>query len=557
MRKDKRTKKSKINLKIIIPIIIVLIVIGIIAIYNVFNRKDDISKTRLVINNRNVTTNLKNDVYIDDKENIYISKDDIKNFFDTYIDYDENEGKITTTSDKKVAVIKKDDENIIINGSTVKLNAVMMEKDGNIYIPFSEVCKNVYNTELEYIKESNIVVIDSLDRELKTADSKKNTKVKSSPKLLSRNIDEVKKGENVVYIGEEKGWIKVRTQRGKVGYIKKVDNIVTIREKMEEEKQVEGKINLVWDYYSETAKAPNREGENIEGVNVVSPSFFSINSDGQIIDNVGENGKKYVEWAHNNNIKVWPMFSNNSKRETTSKILNNAETRGQLIELIVGFVNEYNLDGINLDFENMNQEDKDVYSRLVIELAPRLKDMGKVLSVDVTAPDGDPTWSLCFDRNVLGHVADYLVFMAYDQYGASSPKEGTTAGWNWVSRNLEKFLGSQEEVPAEKLILGIPLYTRLWTEKGDDTPSSKVVNVKDVDNVLPDNLDREWDEELKQHYVEYTENGTTKKMWIEDEDSIKQKIKLSVENNLAGIAFWEKDREYEGFWEMVQEELNK
>lgn len=500
---------------------------------------------------------MKSEVYIDEKDNIYISKEDIKNFFDTYIDYDEDKERIITTSDKKVAIIKKDDENIKINGETVKLNATMIEKDGKIYIPFSEVCKNIYNTELEYIKETNTVVIDSLDRELKTAESEKNAKVKSSAKTLSRNVDTVKKGENVIYIGEEKDWIKIRTQRGKIGYIKKVDNIVTIREKTEEQKQIEGKINLVWDYYSESSKAPDREGEDIKGVNVVSPAFFSLDSDGKVIDNVGEAGEKYVKWAQNNNMKVWPMFSNNSKRETTSKILNNEETREQLVELIITFVKKYDLDGINLDFENMNQEDKDMYSRLVIELAPRLKDLGKVLSVDVTAPDGDPTWSLCFDRNVIGHVADYIVFMAYDQYGASSPKEGTTAGWNWVSRNLEKFLGTQEEVPAEKLILGIPLYTRLWTEKEGDNPTSKVVNVKDVDNVLPDNLDKEWDDELKQHYVEYTEKGTIKKMWIEDEDSIKQKIKLAVDNKLAGIAFWEKDREYEGFWDMVDEELNK
>ena len=400
-------------------------------------------------------------------------------------------------------------------------------------------------------------MIDSVDRELKTADSAKNAKVKSSAKILSRNIDKVKKGEKVVYIGEEKGWIKVRTQRGKLGYIKKVDNIVTEREKTEEKKQIEGKINLVWDYYSESAKAPNREGEEIKGVNVVSPAFFSIDSDGKIIDNVGEAGKKYVQWAHENNMKVWPMFSNNSKRETTSKILNNAETREQLVELIITFIDEYNLDGINLDFENMNQEDKNVYSRLIIELAPRLKDKGKILSVDVTAPDGDPTWSLCFDRNLIGHVADYVIFMAYDQYGATSPKEGTTAGWNWISKNLEKFIGTQEEVPAEKLILGIPLYTRLWTEKEGSNPNSKVVNVKDVENVLPENLDKQWDNELKQNYVEYKENGTTKKMWIEDEESIKEKIKLAVDNKLAGIAFWEKDREYKGFWEMVDEELNK
>ena len=101
---------------------------------------------------------------------------------------------------------------------------------------------------------------------------------------------------------------------------------------------------------------------------------------------------------------------------------------------------QYKLDGINIDFENMKQEDKDLYSRFIIELTPRLKDMGLAISVDVTAPDGGETWSMCFDRNVIGDVADYIVFMAYDQYGASSNKSGTTAGYNWVQLSLKKFL---------------------------------------------------------------------------------------------------------------------
>ncbi len=228
-----------------------------------------------------------------------------------------------------------------------------------------------------------------------------------------------------------------------------------------------------------------------------------------------------------------------------------------MIENLMDLVEEYNLDGVNVDFENMNESDKNVYSRFLIELAPRLKKIGKTLSVDVTAPDGSETWSLCFDRNTIANVADYIVFMAYDQYGTSSNKAGTTAGYNWVEANIKKFLG-QEDVDPEKIILGIPLYMRLWEEDDDGTAKPEVVNMKDMFDVLPENQVAKWDEELKQYYVEYEEDGKTYKMWVENEKSVGEKINLANQYNLAGIAFWEKDRETnDEFWTFVKEQLNK
>ena len=215
--------------------------------------------------------------------------------------------------------------------------------------------------------------------------------------------------------------------------------------------------------------------------------------------------------------------------------------------------NKYNLDGINIDFENMNESDKDVFSRFIIELSPKLKEAGKVLSVDVTAPDGGETWSMCYDRNVIGDVADYIVFMAYDQYGSSSPKEGTTAGYNWVENNLKKFI-DREEIDSNKIILGLPLYTRLWKEENGKI-TSKTVNIKSIDTVLPSNVNKEWNEELKQYYVEYKEDGATYKMWIEDEKSIEAKVGLVKQYNLAGTAAWEKDRETENIWTIIKQGL--
>jgi spore germination protein YaaH len=310
---------------------------------------------------------------------------------------------------------------------------------------------------------------------------------------------------------------------------------------------------LVWDYYSEYVSAPDRRGTSINGVNVVSPAFFSLvsNGNGTINTNVSQN---YIDWAKSNNYEVWAMFSNNSYQETTSKILNSYEIRTKVINNIVNQAVKYNLDGINLDFENMATADKDMFSRFVIELKPKLQEAGVTLSVDVTAPDGGSNWSNCYDRNIIGDVSDYIVFMAYDQYGISATKPGTTAGFNWVETSLKKFI-DREEIPSEKIILGIPFYTRLWEEQGEKA-TSKIVNIKSVDEILPSNVHKEWDKDLKQYYVQYIEDGKTYKMWIEDETSIKHKASLVKKYNLAGIASWEKDRETDNIWNIIKEELN-
>ena len=559
MRRDKReaaNKKGKI-IKIIV-LIVVIILMALLVWFKApdYYVKEVKGKTNLVINNNNVTSKMKDDVYIDNKGVIYLSINDVRNYFDKYINYDENSNRLITTSDTKTATLIKDKKNIDINGSTVSIASTVIEKDGKIYIPFSELAQNVYNVEIEHKESTDRVVIDSLDRELKKADSKKNVKVKYKAKKFSKTLAKVKQGEKIVVISQDEKWSKIRTGNGIVGYVKNktIANLTYVRENMEETKQINGKVNLVWDYYSEYAKAPNRSEENIEGVNVLSPSFFYLEkgSDGKISENVKQEGKDYIEWAHNNGFKVWPIVSNNSYLTTTEGILNDYTKRRKLEDEIIRVTEEYNIDGINLDFENMNQEDKDMYSRFVIELAPRLKDLGKTLTVDVTAPDGSETWSLCFDRDVLANVSDYIVFMAYDQYGTGGNKEGTTAGYNWVENNVNKFIG-QEAVAKEKIILGIPLYTRLWKEDGGKI-TSKVVNIKDVESTLPSDIQKKWDEELKQNYVEYTDGSATYKMWIEDEKSITEKIGLAKKYDLAGIAFWEKDREYDGFWQFVANE---
>lgn len=564
-RKAKR--EEKVKSKIISKLIVVAIFLGMIFLVLKFApnyvNTDITDKTNLIINNSNVTSDLKKDVIIQDGI-MYIAKEDIANFFDPYIYYDEKYNQVITTSDNQVASMVIGENLLTNNGSTVEVKGTILQKDDTYYIPFSSF-KDVYNVEINYIESSNTITVDSKDRRYVVADSTKENEVKAYPTMFSRNVDKLENQETVTVVQNKEnknegvnGWTKIRTENGKLGYVKSntLINEYIYREALEEQKQIEGKVSMVWDYVYEYGNIADRSGTTIQGVNVVSPTLFTLVDEGkgEIHENVGESEKKYIEWAHSNGYKVWPSIANNTYIETTSEIMRDYKLRHNLIENIVSLVLKYNLDGINIDFEYMHDEDKDLFSRFIIELKPRLNEIGAVLSVDVTAPDGSEEWSMCYDRYTIGKVADYIVFMAYDQYGQYSNKAGTTAGYNWVKANLEKFVG-QEGVDSSKIVLGIPFFSRVWEEKDGELVSKEPINMNKIQNIVPENASKTWDDDLKQYYIEFEKDGITYKIWAEDEESIKAKLSLIDEYNLAGAAYWMKDMETDSIWSVISKEL--
>ena len=561
-------REEKVKSRFIGKIIVVAILLGL--VYFVFKvapnyvNTDIADKTNLVINNSNITKDLKKDVIIENGV-IYISKEDIENFFDPYIYYDEKYNQIITTSDNQVTSMVVGENSMINNGTRVESSGTVIQRDDTYYIPFSSL-KDTYNVEINYIESSDTVTVDSKNRKYVLADSRKNNDVKAYPTVFSRNVDKIEEGETVTVVQNAEGqnstvdnWTEIRTDTGKIGYVK-TDTLVNEfikRQAIEKDKQIEGNISMAWDYFTENEYPPDRSETDIKGINVISPTFFTLVNEGQgrINDNAGDRGTQYVEWAHSNGYKVWPSISNNSYIETTAEIMRDYDLRQDLIENIVSLVVKYDLDGINIDFENMHDEDKDLFSRFIIELKPRLNEIGAVLSVDVTAPDGSEEWSLCYDRNVIGDVADYIVFMAYDQNGDSAAEPGTNAGYNWVKANIEKFIG-QEDVEADKIILGIPFYTRLWEVSNGEIVEIWRINMNVIDEIVPDGATKTWDDDLKQYYIEFVEDGRTNMLWVEDDESIREKLSLVQEYGLAGAAYWEKDRETDSVWSVISEALN-
>ena len=543
-------KAKKVVIIIILLIFLAIIAVG--ALYAVkklapgFANEEISDMTNLVINGSNVTDYLKENntkVYV--KDNVtYLSLSDMQNFFDKYIYVDEKYGKVISTYNSNIVTLDINNGQMQLNDGNVSVVQTPLKVDDVLYIPFSQM-EEAYDATCTYISETDTVIIDTEDRDKTFATLAKDTNLKSRTRNLSRTIAKLEENEEVMIVEQDDDWSEVRTSKGKIGYINNsaIGSKSEVKSTKTEEDKSDEKINMFWDYFYAEESIPDRTGQSFEGVNVVSPSFFILDSNGEIKTNIGYRGEAYINWAHSNGYEVWSMFSNDSLQQLTSQILNDYEARENLILNIVQKAKQYNLDGINIDFENMYMEDADVFSRFIIELEPRLKILGKTLSVDVTAPDGAESWSMCYDRNVIGDVADYIVFMAYDQYGEASTEPGTTSGYEWVKVNLDKFVET-EEIEPEKIILGLPFYTRVWTTQNGNLVRTDVVAMKNVDTNIPAGVEKVWDEVTRQNYIKYDSNGYTREMWIEIN-----------EYGLGGVANWCKDMEPEEIWSVINENL--
>lgn len=295
-RVKEEDKGTKTIINIFIVIVFLVLLAGIFYIAPNYIREDYDGKVKVLINNNNVTLKMKKDVYIDKNNNVFLSLEDIENYFDKYIEYNEQTGDIITTSTINIADLNTKSNEITINGEEEQLNSAPIQLNDTIYLPFSEISEKVYDVDLEYIKDTNTIVIDSLDRKQEVANVNTKVKIKYKPQTLSRTLEKIEENEEVVYIEDTNDWSKIRAKDGTIGYVKKEDlsNIKTTREDKEYISKVNGKVNLVWDYYSEYVNAPDRTGETLDGVNVVSPSFFSIlkGSNGEINNNAERGGDK-------------------------------------------------------------------------------------------------------------------------------------------------------------------------------------------------------------------------------------------------------------------------
>lgn len=542
------------RLAVIIIFVILIYILFNVAPYYLVEETYEEGELRLVINSTEVTKKLPQSPKIIDGQ-VMLSIDTVDIYFDKYIYYDEKYDTIITTTNTVVAKLQIGKNEIQINNNINSIEVPAQVIDDEIYIPI-EALKDIYNIEVEYNEK---IIISKQTTERKRVILGEDLTVYKYKKVLSRKIENVKANDILDIYEEDGDWLYIRTSKGNLGYVQNSkmyvsEVLIQILPIDNTDSDIEiPKINLVWEYAE--YYTPDRTGEErIENLDVVSPTWFYLkDTEGNVTSKVKED---YVTWAHNNKYEVWAAFKNDGIGiEGTSIFMNDMKARENTINQIVKYAKQYKLDGINMDFEEMKKEDANKYSQFIRETAAILRSNGFVVSVDVNIPDGSDTWSLCYNSKHLSDAVDYIIVMTYDQYYAGSKVPGSVAEYNWVEENIVKMV-ERDEIPNNKLILGIPFYSRLWTVK-NEIVTSKSITMKDAVNILNENKDvAKWLEEEKQYYVEFKEKGSTIMLWVEDQNSIAEKVKLVNKYKLAGVAAWRKGYEISDIWKVIEENMN-
>ncbi len=265
-----------------------------------------------------------------------------------------------------------------------------------------------------------------------------------------------------------------------------------------------------------------------------------------------------MKWAHDNQLQVWALFSNSFDPKITTEALSSYDKRMKMTKQLLGFAQSYGLQGFNIDFENVNVKDKANLVQLMREMTPLLHEQGLTVSMDVTPKSNSGMWSLFYDRKALAQTVDYMMVMAYDEHWGSSPVAGSVASLPWVEKSVSQII-AQDAVPPSKIILGVPFYTRIWTEEpkeGKTAVTSKAVFMETAAKLINEKqLTPVFQENVKQNYVEYQEEGKTLKIWLEDSRSMKSRIELVNKLNLAGVGSWRRGYELPEIWPVIKDAL--
>ncbi|WP_238162718.1 glycosyl hydrolase family 18 protein [Cohnella sp. AR92] len=483
--------------------------------------------------------------------------------------YEQDSQSIILTTNQAVLHFKTGELDATMNRKPLKLSFAAKDEDGKLYLPFAPL-KELFGIQAEVGETSGIVTLLMPDKKVQQgevpASSKKGAKLRSGPDKSYPIVEDLAPGADVTVWGEEEGWYKLQSAEGFIGYAPKsgiaLGESKVVPSASEEEKPfvpwnlTNERINLTWEPVYTANPDTGKIGE-LTGVNVVSPTWFALkDGTGQIISKADAS---YSTWARNKGVQVWGLFSNDFEPVKTTQALADYDTRMSMIQQLLAYAKAFKLNGINLDFENVETSDKDNFVQFVRELAPLLHEQNLVLSVDVTPKSGSEYWSLFLDRGRLAEAADFLILMAYDEHWASSPEAGSVASLPWTEQSISRLL-EEDGVPAGKLILGMPFYTRIWTETvsgtGETKVTSKTMSMDSVNKLLAEKkLTPKLSEETGQNYVEFKEEGATKKIWIEDASSIRKRAELVKKYSLAGAASWRRGFESSDIWAALDKAL--
>lgn len=493
----------------------------------------------------------------------------IQQIIDPTIRYEEDTKSVILTTPQKLVLLKADEKIAKINNKPKELRFAPEEKEGVLYLP-AHLLQDLYGAEVKEDAASGVVLLYRAGEKILPAvvdsgSSKKDSTVplRTGPSIHQPILADMPE-ETALRILEtpDDKWYYVQLNNGYTGYVQRKDVVLGEEHAIPElklelsaakQKWQSKTVNMTWEAVYQVAPKPSSIGK-LPGINVVSPTWFSM------VDGKGNVKSKadpaYVKWAHGQGMQVWGLFNNSFDPDLTSEALASFENRLTTILQMLYYAKLYDLDGINIDYENVYTKDGENLTQFMRELRPLAEEQGLIVSIDVTPKSNSEMWSAFLDRRALAEVVDYLVLMAYDEHWAASPVAGSVASLPWVRSSVRRIL-EEDDVPPSKLILGIPLYTRVWTETvkdGKTEVSSKAIGMDKAQQIIAEKkLKPRFSEETEQNYVEYKDKEGLHRIWLEDAESLKRRVEVAKSMKLAGIATWTRAFASDEAWETLRE----
>ena len=461
---------------------------------------------------------------------------------------------VYTAGDKEYQVNGKDETEDVPS---------FIEDGGNLYVALDFIEKWHEMKADVYENPGRVVIFDENNAEYEYTGVKSDTALREAGDKKEPILKELKEGEKVYLLeGTGNDFTRVFTGDGVTGYIKTsdldTDNIEHKKYSFDRGKEDAGYTSITRDepivlgWHQVTSTAANSSWgtalAKAEGLNVISPTWFGVaDSEGEVTSLAS---KDYVTKLKAINVDVWPLISDFNKDVDYNRLFMSTTTRGNLIKNIIYFIEEYNLDGINIDFEHIKSSYAEGYIEFLRELSIEMRSRKKVLSVDNYIP---LEFNAFYNIKEQGIVSDYLCVMAYDEHYSGSPKAGSVSSLSWVKNSIENTVRS---APMKKLIVGLPFYTRLWREAHTGKLTSRALSMDGGLNLVSSNkAKKEWDKEKGQYYAEWKDGKDRMRIWLEEEKSLEAKLKLVEKDKVAGIAFWKLGLERKEAWESVTDWL--
>ena len=592
--------------KKMIPIIAVVVLIIIVILFTLLGRliekytpskeRQELSEYYQLSSEDDVAVILNHDVldvkgkWIDG--NVYLDFDTVHDLINERFFWDSNENKLLYATATDLISADAESASYLVTRDARQLDHIVVKvTSDNAYIA-ADFVKLYSDVSYEVYTDPARIVITNQWGDYTTAPLKKNTELRYQGGIKSPILADVEKGAELTVLEPDETWTKVMTDNGIIGYVKS-KTLGAVSTKSAVSSYVpesfshisrDFKINLGWHQVTNTSANGNvasvLQGTN---VNVISPTWFYLSDTNGNIGSLASSS--YVDYCHQNGIEVWALVSNFGAKDQgmenpdLAQVLTYTSHRENLVNNLISMAIQYNLDGINVDFESIDPSTVgEAFIQFIRELSLKCANNGIVLSVDNYSPTD---YTAFYDREEQALFADYVILMGYDEHYSGSDEAGSVASIGFVSEGIANTL---KEVPADQLILGMPFYTRVWSEtpiSSDDTApaedpasSEQETTLSDVDTI-PFELDcysagmREaqnlvtangatpvWLEDVGQYYVEYLNNGVTYKIWLEDGTSLEEKLKLMQENQLAGGAFWKLGLEDPSVWNVIIRYIN-